>query len=604
MTLQKSSNSPKGGGKLLKIDSGANAGKLQRECCCVDDEKYMEFKVCPNCTDAFSSCGCGSSDPYEFRTSCTADPATYDCPTHGFNAGSSCDSDDDSGAIYIAIEQLVAEIPSRVLFTSEDGPEYFHTAGIINLNSDGEPTSVSSLYFFRFTDSNGKRGFMKATGQIRDGSTLTGCQIRGAGIIFNERDCAGNVKVYGPNYHGLDGASINCDNLCRRESWVKLTPCEPGECTCFDPDLDDCYHARGEFAAGIWHLGCDSCSSCNPADARGKFVADGDTYETGNGSWKVGSEVVYVDPKNGLFNRNNFSNQTECPCGYEPFGPPDIFSNNVGDNINCDYECEGGTVESPFDSCTKATRTTALNELSQFICEEEDTCECCCPDNTDYPSCPSTISLSVPGITTSSNAQYPLGFAIYCIQGTNDDGTEDGCFPPLTQNSCDCIGGVPGASIPLTQVPGTCEWRSADNPTNLPVYGVSSINSVSLFNCQPEVCGDFCSPSSQYPVDSCGPNFLIGWTSARVFCSGSFDGSGASVWTATANFKMISADGQCGGIGGVMFYQALVPEALTRCPGDAGPYESNSITANPGSSPIGGNCIDLGNSLPKIANVN
>ena len=200
MTLQKSSNSPRGEGKLLKISSGANAGKLQRECCCTNlpATEYVEFKVCPNCSDSLgSTCGCDTND-YDFRTSCTAAPGSYTCAAHGFTGASTCDESDDTGAIYIAVDQLVAEVPSRVLWVrnrtgdiTDDTPEYFHTTTafngnpnpIINLDSNGVATSVQSGVWLRFTDGN-KRGWMRTTGQLRAGDTLTNCEIRNASIIF------------------------------------------------------------------------------------------------------------------------------------------------------------------------------------------------------------------------------------------------------------------------------------------------------------------------------------------------------------------------------------------------------------------------------------
>lgn len=640
MTLQRSSNSPKGGGRLLKISSGANAGKLQKECCCTDlpSTDYVEFKVCPNCSNSLGSiCGCNTND-YNFRTSCTADPGDYRCTAHGFNGVSSCDESDDTGAIYIAVDQLVEEIPTRILWVrnrtgdpNDDTPEYFHTTTaangnpnpIITLDGNGNATQVQTNVWLRFTDPTSgqeKRGWMRTTGQLRDGDTLTSCQKRNASIIFNNRDCAGNVWLLGSGNPGFDlesgGLGLNCESVCKVTSWARLNPC-PGECKCNEPNLEDCYHALGEYAAGLWHLPCNSCSVCNPASSLGKYVADGDTFDVGKGSFHVvdtdvDNPILYQKPKNDLFGQSDFQTQSKCPCNYEGSFQP-VTRNGPGNDINCDYECEGSTKESPFESCIKATRLSALDGNGDFICDEDSICTCCCdPGEDHFPNCPTSISISLPEITLSSNSQYALHPAgVFCVEDQADP-FNTACGPPFGSNACDCYPDVLSATIPATIQPadgaGTCKYESVFS-SGAPLYGLNTASVESVNICEPNFCagifgpGTACSASTVYANQVCNPatEFVSGWNGVTLRCT--FNSEGINTFVGSARFTVGAFDSTgmqvCTGPSGTVYFEAKNPAGLAQCPADVGPLKISSINPNPGSSPIGGACIDLSQSLPK-----
>lgn len=642
MTLRRASNSPRGQGKLLNVQKG-NSGPpfnfdlfpLQKECCCtaLPATDYVEFKVCPNCSDSLgSNCDCNTND-YDFRTSCTAAPGSYTCTTHGFTGASTCDENDDTGAIYIPVEQLVNEVSSRVLWvknstgnSADDTPEYFHTttpSPLINLDDNGVATSVQAGIWLRFTDGD-KRGWMRTTGELRDGDTLTNCQIRGAGIIFNNRDCAGNVWLLGSGNPGFSldaGSTLNCENVCKFTSWVRLNPC-PGECKCNEPDLEDCYHALGEYAAGLWHLPCDSCSVCDPANALGKYVADGDTFDVGKGSFRVidtdeDNSLLYEKPQNDLYGLSNFQTQPKCPCNYEDAPIQPVTVNGPGTTINCDYDCEGSTKESPFSSCLKATRLSEFDGNGDFICDEDSICTCCCDPGDDYfPNCPTSISITLPGITLSSNSQYPLHpVGVLCVED-QDDPVNSACASPLGSNACDCYPDIASAAIPATIQPsddaGTCKYESVYS-TDAPIYGVAQASVESVNLCEPNFCagifgpGTLCSESTTYANEACDPatQFVSGWNGVTIRCG--VNSEGISTFIGTARFTVGAFDSSgnpvCNGPSGTVYFEGKNPAGLAQCPADVGPLKIESINANPGSSPIGGPCIDLSQTLPKNVSI-
>ncbi len=81
---------------------------IQTVCCCDADNEYVEFLLPPRCTDKSSvGCGCGSSDPYEWRSTSSGcgskDPRNYECIATGQTDCPAPGSDDctSCGAVYL-----------------------------------------------------------------------------------------------------------------------------------------------------------------------------------------------------------------------------------------------------------------------------------------------------------------------------------------------------------------------------------------------------------------------------------------------------------------------------------------------------------------------
>lgn len=80
---------------------------IQTVCCCGTDNEYVQFEIAPRCTDNSLGCGCGSSDPYEYRSTehgCGAvDPRDYECSETGQTGCSEPGTNDcePCGAVYL-----------------------------------------------------------------------------------------------------------------------------------------------------------------------------------------------------------------------------------------------------------------------------------------------------------------------------------------------------------------------------------------------------------------------------------------------------------------------------------------------------------------------
>ena len=82
---------------------------IQTVCCCDADNDYVEFQLAPRCTDNSLGCGCGPSDPYDYRSTnhgCGAvDPRDYECSATGQTGcnepGSAADDCTSCGAVYL-----------------------------------------------------------------------------------------------------------------------------------------------------------------------------------------------------------------------------------------------------------------------------------------------------------------------------------------------------------------------------------------------------------------------------------------------------------------------------------------------------------------------
>lgn len=80
---------------------------IQTVCCCDAENEYVQFEIAPRCTDNSLGCGCGSSDPYEYRSTdhgCGAvDPRDYECTSTGQTGCSAPGSNDcdTCGAVYL-----------------------------------------------------------------------------------------------------------------------------------------------------------------------------------------------------------------------------------------------------------------------------------------------------------------------------------------------------------------------------------------------------------------------------------------------------------------------------------------------------------------------
>jgi hypothetical protein len=94
---------------------------IQTVCCCDAENDYVQFEIAPRCTDNSLGCGCGTSDPYQYRSTdhgCgSIDPRDYectstgktDCPAPGTNDCDTC------GAVYLEKN----EYKNMVLHTSD-----------------------------------------------------------------------------------------------------------------------------------------------------------------------------------------------------------------------------------------------------------------------------------------------------------------------------------------------------------------------------------------------------------------------------------------------------------------------------------------------------
>ena len=106
---------------------------IQTVCCCDAENDYVQFEIAPRCTDNSLGCGCGTSDPYQYRSTdhgCgSIDPRDYectstgktDCPAPGTNDCDTC------GAVYLEKN----EYKNMVLHTS-DGIDWSPTHELKN----------------------------------------------------------------------------------------------------------------------------------------------------------------------------------------------------------------------------------------------------------------------------------------------------------------------------------------------------------------------------------------------------------------------------------------------------------------------------------------
>lgn len=80
---------------------------IQTVCCCDPENEYVQFEIAPRCTDNSLGCGCGSSDPYQYRSTdhgCGAvDPTNYECTSTGQTGCSEPGTNDcePCGAVYL-----------------------------------------------------------------------------------------------------------------------------------------------------------------------------------------------------------------------------------------------------------------------------------------------------------------------------------------------------------------------------------------------------------------------------------------------------------------------------------------------------------------------
>jgi hypothetical protein len=280
------------------------------------------------------------------------------------------------------------------------------------------------------------------------------------------RDCAGNIPLYGSGGYGINattkiggvsgtissGESL-CKAICEHRFYLDSVECDQSCGSCDSPgNISNVYNFHSaEFALGKYHLGCSSCSGCNPADASNKAVnTTTGTHCRGNGAYVLDPEnsVQDVDPFNIVAGNSDFNNNGRCgkefdgdafsgtgACGGNtsgdiqgPFahhvtmsGP---FPNRFG-AVDCSITCGGSTKNSPFADCGEATSDglTNCNALG---------CGCCCGPSTQNPNVATTYAVTLPNVNLGTGPNAMLRVPYCCGTDPSDGSTIADCWDPNT----------------------------------------------------------------------------------------------------------------------------------------------------------------------------
>ena len=648
MTLQrrvfKAGDSTSNGGLLKHSNTtnSSNVGKLQEECCCTaDGNGYVQFIACPSCV-AETDCGCSST--YDYRAG--GDPVSNqdgvssagcgaslsaECTTTGFSNSNACDSM-TKGAVYI----LKDELNSLQIDTDTSGNPRFFDDSSFNFESGGGVTA------FKILVGGTAYPFIVDDFSISASTDLSSCQIITKDNFL--RDCAGNVMFYGSGAFGSNSYSSSgstadkrknlCRQVCENRFWVNATPCdECGPCTSVGED-DDFHYVQAEYAKGLFHIGCSSCSSCNPADATGKVVNGLGTHCYNNDSYTILSGTVYKDPWNVKKEFTSYSHESHCgaesdgraPSNCDGQGAPSRFnafirgisSTSLGaaaPNIDCTLTCDSTTQNSPFSDCSFA--------LSDGEACGSESCSCCCPDhffNICRSNCSTTYTVSCPSIPLTSSNNCPGGpFAaggggFMCV----DDDLEadctigpdtDICSTFVTCNVCDLLSNTPSANVVVSQplnfgdCSQSCRYESpgGNRPECFFPQGGSSIATTAsamkahcdLVSSCPSQGFTGCTHSEVLHSSPCQGEYVSGVLQVQLGCD-----STTGKYRCTISYAMfVGANGSCDSIlesfnVGPMFTVTLIAEKddASRCP--QGTYTGVAIGPTPPCGDVGDQCVD------------
>ena len=564
--------------------NSSEVGSLKRAaslagCCCSDNaSEFVELKLCPNCVSE-SRCSCGGT--YDYRagkgndsndTGCgSVDPDTSEFECSGRSiGGSDCSSctDIDCGAVYIRRDAFLSVVFAE---NSSGNPYYFDTLPLASLYYDSSTGNLKSLptpyvgVKIRLTLASGKQVVTAAT--ITDlkapFSEVNDCNIIDGIANLFVRDCAGNIPLYGTGGYGVNtttqiggasgtvssGAAL-CKAICEHRFYLDSAECDQTCGSCSSPgNVSNVYNYHfAEQALGKYHLGCASCSGCNPAKASNKAInVSSGTHCEGNSAYFLGPEnsVQDVDPFNIVAGSSDFNNNGRCgkefdgdasggtgDCGGNPSG--DIqgpFAHHVtptsSNAIDCTITCGGSTENSPFADCGKATSDGLTN------CNALD-CSCCCSPSTQNPNVATAYTVTLPNITLGTTQNEIIRNPYCCGQDFGGDPYSD-CWNPstcqpteaddgsdvpgevsfnLSVNLCQDIGSMVGGSHTVTST-GSCSWSSLGSETVTGNY--TTLGS--------DVCdGVTC------PIGDCDPDY---WT-----CTGPY------------RFRLQNVDILCFGSGG------------------------------------------------------
>ena len=645
-------------GSLLKHSSSTNSGevgKLQEECCCTEDGNgYVQFIGCPDCI-AQSDCSCSS--PYDYRAGpdvvnnsdgvnaagCGA-TISSPCATTGFADSNACDSMAKS-AVYILKDELNA---LQIDTDASGNPRYFTDFGWITA---GERTT-GSVTVFKIRVGDVCYPFIFDDYTISGSTDLSSCQIITAGDFL--RDCAGNVMFYGSQAFGTNaytsGSTLAqkrknlCEKVCENRFWVNATPCdECGPCSS-TAENDNAHYVQAEYAKGLFHIGCSSCSSCNPADASGKVVNGLGNHCLGNDSYTLGNDVIYKDPWN--VKKESFSYPLENNCGKEydgrapsnclatqgasRFNPfiREITSTDLGAGapvIDCTMTCDSTTQNSPFNDCT-----FALSEGGPCGVEP---CDCCCVN--DFfdiceGNCSSTYSITCPAITLSAsnncfkhNLAGLGGGTFFCVDNDfNADCTVDSpgdvCVVDAECNMCELESTTVASTVTVSQplnfgnCGDLCRWASPRSATYnaaepfFPLGGSSVTTSAAQVKAHCDSvnpCPSGCEHSEVIHSSNCQGVYLSGVLSAEIRCLPVNENNGK--YQVVVEYAMFVGNNGATDFAdnftlGPMFQiQARFDkDDVTRCPD--GTYTCVAIGASPECTPIGAPCIDQNTNLSSI----
>lgn len=525
-------------GALLMHDIDTNSsevGSLKRAaslqgCCCSDNASlFVELKLCPNCV-AETQCGCGGT--YDYRagkgsdsndTGCgSVDPDTSEFECSGRSiGGSNCTScaDIDCGAVYIRRDAFFSVVFAE---DSSGNPYYFDTLPTANNYYDSSTGNLRALptpyvgVKIRLTLNSGKQVVTAAT--ITDlkapFSDVNNCNIiDGIDGLF-VRDCAGNIPLYGSGGSGVNvlasigGASGTvssgealCKAICEHRFYLDSVECDQSCGSCNLPgNISNVYNFHSaEFALGKYHLGCSSCSGCNPAKASNKAVntTASTTHCLGNKAYFLDPEnsVQDVDPFNVVAGNSSYNNNSRCgkefdgdafvstnDCGGNPSG--DIqgpfahhvamsgpFPNRFG-GIDCSITCSGSAQNSPFVDCAKAT-SDGLTDCAVLGCD------CCCDPNTQNPNSATTYTITFPDLSLSGGSSNPISRSLYCCaEGVSNcfnspsasnpcsdpgPGPTGSIVPGVDTDICANIGTLKGGNYTVQSF-GACQWIGTQNP--------------------------------------------------------------------------------------------------------------------------------------------
>jgi hypothetical protein len=580
------------------IDTNSSeVGSLKRAaslagCCCSDNASlFVEFKLCPNCV-AETQCSCSST--YDYRagkgsdsndTGCgSVDPDTSEFECSGRSiGGSNCTScaDIDCGAVYIRRDAFLSVVFAE---NSSGDPYYFDTLPTASSYYDSSTGNLKSLptpyvgVKIRLTLASGKEVVTAAT--ITDlkapFSQVNDCNIIDGTDNLFVRDCAGNIPLYGSGGYGINttaligGASgtINsgeslCKAICEHRFYLDSVECDQSCGSCNLPgNISNVYNFHSaEFALGKYHLGCSSCSGCNPAKASNKAVTTtaSTTHCLGNKAYFLDPEnsVQDVDPFNIVAGNSDFNNNGRCgkefdgdartdtnDCGGNPSGDiqgpfahhinlsgPGLLRNLFG-AIDCSITCGGSTKNSPFADCGEATSDGLTN------CNALD-CSCCCNPFTQTPNVATTYAVTFPDISFGAGTfpdqvlrspyccgENPVGSPVAdCWSPSTCQPTLDseGDFNPgaldfsQSINLCTAIGGMTGGTHTIEYNPAFSSPSSGCSWTTVSDTVTGNYTTIGSDMCAAASCSGACDPDFW----TCKGPYRFRLEDVDIFCFGS-----------------------------------------------------------------------------------